>query len=310
GNRLVRIGLFTPKAKRETLKSAENLIETAKAAVSVLNQVIYGLEISDEEFLKLEGDDPNYILSLLEKAGKHGVYKSQRDRLENIATHQCIELFELMNRRERNLVFEKGHWVIKPMEPIEHRQERNQRLNDQLLRYAPHINYRTFRENAPHSQVEILFLNRVETPFDLLKCLGGGFVRQHHIEGNFPPKPNEWIPAVIKYLRDTELVENTSLIHILEHLGSADDARNLTATVQRVIRSGWNSPMEDLSELYFSGLLDNREFRNSAEIFGQLKRGHLPDGADFDQRVKQFALKTQNDAEAANKLHTDLTAVK
>ncbi|MFV0339969.1 MAG: BTB/POZ domain-containing protein [Parachlamydiaceae bacterium] len=322
GNILVRLGLFTPREKRETLKSAENLVETAQAAIHLLNQLkSTALELSDEEYLKLEGNDPNYLLSLLEQAGPEGVYRKQKEQLETLATDQCIELFELFVsnlERPRDIVFENGHWVSKKLGRNDTMNSRNDRLNAQLLNYMSHINYQTlsemerFQDRPGFSPRDFLrgSLNRVATPLQLIQCLGAKSVDQPALEVSFAACPPEWIPVFTKYLRDFEL-EEIHYIHVLEHAGSLRGAQGLIRSLRLVLGSGWRAPVEHLSNVYSSGLLDNREFRHSHEILSQLKRLHLPENADFDQRVKRFALKThENDAAAASNLYNDLTALK
>jgi DNA-binding phage protein len=183
----------------------------------------------------------------------------------------------------------------------------------------PHINYSTFSELKrfqEHPELRInprdIFrgrLNEIATPIQLIQALGAQSVDLAHLGSHLSASPPEWIPALTKYFRDFDLA-GPSFIFVLEHFGNIRTTNALYPSLERVLRTEWMAPIEDLSKVYFSGLLENREFRHTEEILGQLKRRHLPDGADFDLRVKQFALKKRDNAEAVNNLYNDLTALK
>ncbi|MFV0339968.1 MAG: hypothetical protein ACK5MA_04955 [Parachlamydiaceae bacterium] len=313
GNLLVRIGLFTPKTKRETLKAARELIDTAEAAIHVLEHKNPVLEISDEDYQKLEGNDPNYILSLLEKAGERGAFNSQKERLESLATEQCAALAKLFIRNvtnKKNIVFEKGRWVAKRMAREDTMEERNQQVHEQLMRYMPHINYRRLSQEMRGVSFRGTIAT-LDTSLGALQALS----RENPINLNafLNNSRRQLAPMVVKYYQDWGQVygagEEQKLRALVWKLGPVPYLEGLFLSVFNVKRLGWNADFVDLAQVHFSGLLDHDEFRKTDAIFSQLRRLQLPSDASFSLRAGKYALQTAANLEESVLLYRNLHAL-
>jgi hypothetical protein len=104
GNILVRLGFYTPKAKRETMRSAEGLIQKAEALKSLihlseqLQNPLFDSAVTSEEIKEqirhIQGNDPLTLSTLLSLSEEDQPFEGIRELLDEEARDQFKNLVE------------------------------------------------------------------------------------------------------------------------------------------------------------------------------------------------------------------------
>lgn len=260
GNLFVRLRLITPREKRKTLESADQLLIKVEAASRIVSKISEGNEDALSlkwHFKRLCGDDLDFTLQLLKSSEKGKTFESYREILEDIATDQLLRPLHSFG------------WHSYDDKPRIQQQKKDQHFN-KLSAYLPYINYRKVDIFTPYK------FNGVAA-FQPLQTVCNNLTQPQTIVLPTSIRAYE-LPIWKKIARDLGLQSLLIEVYYAETKKALTGHNVALALVDlpKLIRKPWERiglfHIDALQMLIKSGLLQNDEFRRETGLDGPLFR--------------------------------------